>query len=149
MKRLPTVLLVALTLLAVTTVSDAQARGGGSDFGLGIALGEPSYLGLKFNQFPIIGLGWSAWRGIGHIHVDGWFINDRIARNWAWFLGLGAKTRLGAGNLPFTVGLRIPVGLQWFLRNNIELFGELVPGIAVFPSFGPWGDAAIGIRFYL
>lgn len=48
----------------------------------------------------------------------------------------------------FGLGIRIPLGLQWYATENIELFGEVVPGIQLIPSTAPDVDAGLGVRFH-
>lgn len=46
------------------------------------------------------------------------------------------------------IGIRVPFGLQYFINNNIEVFGEVVPGISLIPSTEFDVDAGIGARYY-
>lgn len=146
------VLLLTCLLLIVSAIQPVAAAER-APFGIGFALGEPSFLSLKYQKFAI-GAGWSGWASTLHVHADYWFLNDPIGSDgFKWYLGLGAKLRLlGQGqnswNSPFGIGVRVPVGLQYFIKSDVELFGELAPGLAIFP-FGPWADAGAGIRFYL
>ena len=144
-------LLFILTSTMVLSAGSSTSKN--NNFAAGIAIGESSYISLKVQNF-LIGAGWSGWKEVLHAHVDYWFVNEPLgSEGLRWFLGLGAKIRLfGKGetlwDAPFAIGVRVPVGLQYYIKPQIELFGEIAPGLAIFP-FGVWGDIAlIGIRFY-
>ena len=130
--------------------------------GVGIILGEPTGLSLKFDSFPLInnacmGIAWS-FSGYLHLHCDYWFMNPSLqtsGNQFNWYLGLGVKFLFyssGGNNRNNTTGLgmgaRVPVGLQYYLEKEWELFAELVPGIRFFPATDFDLDIGIGIRYH-
>ena len=138
-------LLLSLFLLIGTTQISAK-----QNIGIGVIIGNPTGLSLKFDNFPVMGIAWNT-AGYLHVHADYWLINKTLADPINWYLGLGGKVIFWTDHRSSNLGLgiRIPVGLQWFPFNNLELFGEIVPGLALFPATGFDWDAGIGARFYL
>ncbi|MES0490922.1 MAG: hypothetical protein ABUK01_13075 [Leptospirales bacterium] len=124
--------------------------------GIGVMGGDPNGITLKFNNFPVIELGYDLGWGGGSsgsfdLNVDYWIINKPLGgKNFFWFLGIGASVQYGAGsNSWFGVGARVPIGLQWFPVPKVEIFAEVAPGLAILPGLGLDVDFGVGVRFYI
>lgn len=124
--------------IAVMAVS-ASAR-----TALGVMIGEPTGLSLRMDRFPILGVAWSFRSDYMHVHCDYWLINKTLNAPLRWYLGLGA-----AVGVRTEVGLaaRVPLGLQIVPHRHIEIFGELVPGVAVLPGTDVYIAGALGVRY--
>ena len=116
-------------------------------------MGNGALFSFKVPKYPaIFGLGFSAGGGSFNLSVTGdwWLLNEHIAEIFYWYLGSGFY--LGAGSNHIGLGLRVPIGLQVFLIDPLELFIEAAPrfGIGIsplnFPEFGLM--AAVGFRFW-
>ncbi len=118
-----------------------------ADMGIGGIAGydQPTGLSFKLDNFPVVSLGWSVSGNWVQGTVDYWFINDKFERNFLWYLGMGAKAAIGND---FGLGLRIPVGAQWYFMPRFELFAELVPGFVILPTSGFDITGGIGLRFH-
>ncbi len=145
-KRQMTILLGILLFCVFTTGAVAQG------FGIGVIAGEPSGISMKSGSFPVIGIGWSTILNRLDATVDMWIINEALADPFNWYLGVGGKLGLRFADDkdggPVGLGVRVPVGLQWWLRGDIELFLELAPGLALLPSTVFDFGGGVGIRFY-
>ncbi len=119
--------------------------------GVGIVLGEPT--GLTFKSANLaIGLGWSFASADNRIDatIDWWLINDHFVEMLDWYLGAGAKVgiKLNQNTDIFNIGLRIPLGIQWWPAEELELFAEIAPGLLLVPATEPDISAGIGLRYY-
>ncbi len=137
------IVLIALLGMALLLPLSAFA-----DTGIGgiAGYGQPTGLSLKFNNFPVISLGWSLKSNWVEGTVDYWFINDKIDRGVLWYLGVGAKGSIGGS---YGMGLRVPIGIQWYFMPRFEFFGEIVPGFTILPASGFDMSGGIGLRFHL
>jgi hypothetical protein len=75
-----------------------------------------------------------------------------------WYVGAGLKLRFfddhnrdrhddNDGDF-LGIGVRVPLGLEFFIIPEVEIFGELVPGISLFPDTDFDLDGGIGARYY-
>jgi hypothetical protein len=126
--------------------------------GGGLFLGEPSGLSAKL-WFPETGFGidaLAAWsigdQGNLYLHSSAIYhlalIETEGGRYIIPSVGLGVLGRIG--DEP-NVGLRLPVGLSLFLFPSfpLELYGEISPGVGLFPSTDEEFGVGLGVRFYL
>jgi len=142
------IILIAIILLALPASSAPKK------FGAGIIIGEPTGISLKYLNFAS-GIAWSVQNHL-HIHVDYWIYNGLLKSPVNWFIGAGAKFRYMTKESKdrkekdnaFGFGFRIPVGLQWFVIPEVELFAELAPGISLFPGTAFDIDGGLGARYY-
>lgn len=118
-----------------------------ADVGIGGVAGysQPTGLTIKLNNFPVISLGWSLNGNWISGTIDYWLINKKIDRNVLWYFGAGVKAY---SSDPFGLTFRVPVGLQWYFVPAFELFGEIVPGMAILPDSAFDLSAGIGLRFH-
>ena len=149
-------LIITLTASVLIIMSAQNARALHTDgLGLGIIVGEPTGISIKYDDLAL-GLAWSV-KNHFHAHCDYWLHNAVLESPVNWFIGIGGKLKIftkdskGRGkneDSRLGAGVRIPVGLQYYIINQLELFGELVPGISVYPSTSFDLNAGIGIRYY-
>ncbi|OGQ25593.1 MAG: hypothetical protein A2138_04230 [Deltaproteobacteria bacterium RBG_16_71_12] len=155
----------------------AAATPQGRQFGVGLAVGYPIALTIKYMLKPDQGIaaGLGALSGFVYNHSSVTVFVDYVyhphlltageAFALTWYLGGGGQVIIndrfstpwvpgiqysgfGYGSVWFAA--RVPLGLNLALAQApIEVFLEAVPGILVFPvlSFGVGGS--IGVRFYL
>lgn len=123
-----------------------------ADMGIGVILGEPSGVSFRIGNFPVATVGWSFTNRIDAT-LDFWIINDDFIEFFDWYLGVGLRTgiKINQGNdntSIFALAVRVPIGLQWWIIENLELFVEAAPGVAILPSFGFDAGGGIGIRYF-
>ncbi|MDR2467713.1 MAG: hypothetical protein LBD22_01990 [Spirochaetaceae bacterium] len=156
MKKLMLVSVIGL-VLSIGTVHAKHPLG----FGIGLQAGWAGWgeggLTLKI---PVIPIFWTINGGSNALSVAGDFylLDLDIIKNLGWYVGAGAYAGFasfwGDGNTAVWLGGRIPVGLYWRPVPLLELYGQVVPSIAItfLPGFGLhtqyWG-ANIGIRLWI
>lgn len=130
----------------------------GSGWAVGIIIGEPTGLSLKYNTFPVMGIAWSIENHF-HFHADYWILNNTFldVDNLYYYVGVGGKISLWHQDdkpkdsddkeKDLGLGVRIPLGIQYFLIDEVEFFGEAVPGISLYPATDFDLDLAIGARY--
>ena len=120
---------------------------------LGLQFGTPTNvaLSLRFDQFPVIGLGWSfSSNGYIAITLDYWMLHNKINKSFFWYIGPGANIYLPINSShKLGIGLRAPVGLQWIPTKHLEVFGELAPYLNFIPDLTLSIQASIGFRYIL
>ncbi|MBN1523882.1 MAG: DUF3996 domain-containing protein [Spirochaetales bacterium] len=125
-----------------------------ADMGIGAILGEPTGLSFRIGQFPVLGAAWS-FRDYIHLHADFWILDFTVYAPVDLYVGVGGKVKIFVSESKttenqgssFSVGVRVPVGIQYFPIPEIELFLEITPGISLFPVTSFDADAGIGIRY--
>jgi len=152
MKRFTVLLFVISVILSGMQASAAEHSG----FGAGIIIGDPTGISLKYDKFAA-GIAWSL-DDYFHIHCDYWFYQADLVKQLNWFVGGGVKFKAfddhdnsrnhDSDDHSFGVGVRVPVGLQYFIVPRVEVFGEIVPGIYLFPDTDFDLDGGIGARYY-
>lgn len=130
-----------------------------NNMGIGIIVGEPTGFSFKYKNFPILGLAWSIENHL-HFHADYWLLNPSLKGPVKWFLGAGGKMTLLKQNenegkrnddkndSEFSLGIRIPAGIQYYIAPSLELFFEVAPGISVIPETDFDIDGGFGLRYY-
>ena len=115
--------------------------------GIGLVFGEPTGFSYKAGNLAI-GLGWSFASDKNRIDatIDWWLINKDFVETLDWYLGVGIKGKFGTDTVG--VGVRVPIGIQWWIADELELFAELAPGISLFPDTNPDLSGGIGLRYY-
>lgn len=146
-------LLSVLMIGFALTINTANAQQKGSNFGIGVMLGEPTGLSVKKwlndNTAFDIGAAWSLsdTNEALHLHTDflihNWF-NDNP--NLAFYYGIGGRTILDD---EAKLGIRIPLGLNYVFENGpFDVFVEAVPIFDIVPDTKFAGNGAVGLRFY-
>jgi hypothetical protein len=137
MKHSGRVLVVVVVLLALAAAG-AWAKGNSTGgLRLGLEFGNPhAVLIIRPAPFDFrIGYNFTD-NGNLFFAVDYRIVNAyKIVDFLHFFLGLGAYTDIYFNPADFTLGARIPVGLQVFLVNNVlELFLEVAPTVGFLPA---------------
>ena len=154
-----------ILVLSLTASVWAQQE---NDLGFGVILGEPA--GLTINKFIApnrsidAGVGWSFSENESlHLHADYLFHRfDRLTEShlndrYPLYYGLGLRVKFksdeddaDAQNFDDEmIGIRIPVGLSYFLDDQpIEFFVEVVPIVDLTPDFEFNVNATLGGRYY-
>ncbi len=150
-------------VLFSTTLYSPPGRAG--DFGLGVALGDPSMLVAQYRMAPgrwlDAGLSWNTTgRDSFYAHGDYlWNRPDIFKSKIPFFLFYGVGFRLTTREVDDKphpdkkqetgIGVRIPVGLSHFLPDpSFEFFAQLAPVVELIPDFEIDVDGGIGFRFY-
>lgn len=164
-----TVLLLFLLGVAVHGQSNSQAEDvdrlqlaglakGPAIVGGGVFFGEPSGVTAKL-WYPETGFSldalaaWSMTKD-AHLYLHGSaiyhlaLIETEGGRYITPYVGLGALFRFGEDP---GIGVRLPVGLSLFLFPSfpLEIFGEISPGVGLYPTTNEEFGFGIGARFYL
>ncbi|MCK5153982.1 MAG: hypothetical protein KAQ93_06440 [Spirochaetales bacterium] len=136
----------ALSLLLIMLILPVTAF---AEQGIGIVLGEPTGLSYKTGNLAI-GLGWSFATADSRIDAtaDWWLINDHLIEMFDWYLGAGIKLGLNLNNDIFNIGFRVPIGVQWWPVEQLEIFLEIAPGILLIPATEPDIGAGLGLRYH-
>ena len=145
-------------LLALLVAAPVSA-----DVGSGIILGDPTGLSALFDNRVAAAVAWDVSNYL-HLHADVWLIRRLLAEPVDWYLGVGGKVKIfnedtrGEGppwkseedDAPdgVGVGVRVPIGVQWYAMPELEAFGEIVPGISLFPRTDFDIDLGIGLRYH-
>lgn len=143
-------LVLMVILFAATIGTTVQASTGvGAVFGVRGNDGITSDVGLslKFNNFPVLGIKWG-FGGNGYLGgtMDYWFLNKPLSgRVLYWYMGAGAYVWIAND---FALGGRLPIGLQLWPVNKLEIFAEAAPSLAVLPGIDFVVDGAIGVRYH-
>lgn len=154
MKKL---MVIAIVLLVAMTVSvSADTLGIGGAFGLQPVGGLPGsnvMLSAKLPQLPfLLGLGFSVGTGDFELGItaDWWAIQQNLVTFVNFYAGPGLY--VGVANA-FEIGARVPIGINIYPLEILELFVEVAPTITaqfgdpiVFPKFALQG--AFGFRFW-
>ena len=146
---------VVILLLLCLIIPFASA-----DVGVGIILGDPTGISALFNERVALGVAWDVERHF-HAHADVWLLNEVLEPPVEWFLGVGGKMKVFTTDTKgppwaedeepdteFGIGARVPVGLQWYPIPELEVFGEIAPGLQVLPATRFDVDAGIGVRYH-
>jgi len=145
-----------LAILAVLVAFQAQATPRGN-FGLGIIVGEPTGIDMKFflNESNAIegAVAWSL-NGNNNLHLQAEYLYHNYTLitvekgQLPFFFGLGGRVVLRE-NADDVIGIRIPVGLAYEFDGGIfDVFAELVPVMDLFPDTEFDFEAALGVRFW-
>ncbi|MCU0915647.1 MAG: DUF3996 domain-containing protein [Planctomycetes bacterium] len=154
-----------LTVVLVFMGTSAFAQ---DQLGLGLILGEPTGLSVKYwldDEHAIDGAaGWSFWDDDGfQLHADYLWHNYELLDlgetegRVPVYYGLGARLKFenddnrGRGDDDDTVfGIRAPLGITYrFANEPLDLFAEIVPVLDLTPDVELNLNLAVGIRIYV
>lgn len=147
-------LLFFILIISATAFSNVHAQGRPGNTELGIILGEPTGVSLKFWQSGTTAVdaavAWSFGRHESvHIHADYLKHKPLDVNSGSLYLyyGIGARALL-SDNARF--GARIPVGLQYIIPSSrLSLFFEVAPLLDLAPATDFGVNGGIGIRYFL
>ncbi|MFQ3547969.1 MAG: hypothetical protein SNJ56_06485 [Termitinemataceae bacterium] len=152
-------LLFGAALLLVTSMTFAGPAG---LTGLGVygslgstagTLGGGIGISLKWGSFPVVGLKYDVNSSRFNASLDYYVIDaEGLASNLSYFLGAGLYAGIAGGsggNAAFDMGLRMPIGLQFWPVKKFELFFAPVIAIPLIPSpsFGFGAEFGARVRF--
>jgi len=151
-------LVMAVLLLAAASANAAPQE----DFGIGLIVGEPTGLSLKYWLDDERAIDAAAAESFSEndsfqLHGD-YLIHDYDlfgADELPFYCGLGARLKLkdddgsGRNRRHDIFGIRIPLGITYIFEDAaVDLFFELVPVLDLSPEVELDIGAAAGIRFY-
>jgi hypothetical protein len=132
------------------------------DFGIGIIVGEPTGLSLKYwldEEHAVDGA--AAW---SYSENDSFQLHsDYLIHNYDWlesdklpvYYGIGARVKFkdddgrGRNENHAIFGIRAPIGITYLFEDEpVDLFFEVVPVLDLSPEVELDINAALGIRFY-
>ena len=143
--------LIVLTLLSGNILL-AQGREG---FGLGIMLGEPTGLSLKFTSNLAAGVAWSFVDDSNlHFHLDYlkytnlFSSSSGLREKMPFYYGVGGRFKIREDK-DSIVGVRVPLGISYLPDSlPIDIFLEIVPILDVVPDVDFGINSALGARYY-
>lgn len=149
-------IVAVVLMIAVTMAGMADTLGIGAAWSLSALGGLPNsaMLSLKVPQLPIL-WGVAAQFGAGDFNMgltaDWWLYQQNLVSFIGLYVGPGVYLSLPQ---PFEIGGRIPIGLNAYPLDFLELFVEIAPAIVLFssdsgvtiPNFRFQG--ALGVRFW-
>ncbi len=146
---------VFLCLVGIFLLAGPSVAKGGSGWGIGVIIGEPT--GLSFKSWSgrttaiDAAAAWS-FRGEGkfHVHMDYLLHNYRVFNvkrgKLPLYYGIGVRAKFEEET---RVGVRIPVGVCYLFRNEpLDVFFEIVPVLDLTPETDFDINASIGIRYF-
>jgi hypothetical protein len=151
------IMIIALILVTVVAMSGfADTFGVGAAFSLNAIGGLPSaaMLSVKVPQLPILwGIGLQLGGGTFNLAMtaDWWLYQQNLVSFIGLYVGPGLYLSVPE---PFEIGGRVPVGLNAYPLDFLEIFIELAPALVFFssdagitiPNFRL--QAAFGFRFW-
>lgn len=148
-------------IVLLLAVSSANARSQ-DDFGIGIIIGEPTGLSLKYwldEECAVDGA--AAWSNSENdsfqLHGDYLIHNYELleADKLPVYYGIGARLKFkdsdgrGRNENYAMFGIRVPFGVTYlFEYEPLDLFFEVVPVLDLSPDVEVDINAAVGLRFY-
>ncbi|MBK7631541.1 MAG: outer membrane beta-barrel protein [Ignavibacteriales bacterium] len=143
-------------MILLITIFSGAAFAQSNGFGLGIILGEPTGISVKYwttssTAFDF-GLGYSLKKNSRlHLHADYLFHVKNLAHtteNISFYYGPGARLRV-VENGDSRLGFRFDVGLVWIPRNApVDVFLEIAPLLDIIPQTDFSVNGGIGIRYF-
>jgi hypothetical protein len=112
-------------------------------------LGGGVGLSLKWGSFPVVGLQYNLSSERLNAAFDYYVVDAQgLAENLSYFVGGGlyAGVATAGEDIAFDFGLRIPVGLQFWPVQKLELFIAPVLAIPLLPAPGVDFGAEFGAR---
>jgi len=148
-------------IVFLLAASSANARTQ-DDFGIGVIIGEPTGLSLKYwldEERAIDGA--AAW---SYSENDSFQLHgDYLIHNYEWlearempvYYGIGARLKFkdsdgrGRNENDAILGIRVPLGITYlFDEAPLDMFFELVPVLDIAPDVDLDLNAALGLRYY-
>ena len=148
-------------IVFLLAASSANARTQ-DDFGIGVIIGEPTGLSLKYwldEERAIDGA--AAW---SYSENDSFQLHgDYLIHNYEWlearempvYYGIGVRLKFkdsdgrGRNENDAILGIRVPLGITYlFDEAPLDMFFELVPVLDIAPDVDLDLNAALGLRYY-
>lgn len=117
------------------------------------SLGGGVGLSLKWASFPVVGLKYDFNDTRFNASLDYFVIDaEGLASNLSYFLGAGIYAGIAGGSngddAAFDMGLRMPIGLQFWPVKKFELFFAPVISIPLYPAPDFGFGAELGARVH-
>ncbi len=170
-RTIPLLLLLSFCLSAPVAFSQANTQAeernrielaslaeGPAILGGGLFFGEPSGLTGKL-WFPETGFAVDALMAWSFTNQHNFYLHSSLIYHLALIeteggryivpsVGLGVLGRMGDNG---SIGIRIPAALSLFLFPSLplEFYGEVSPGIGLYPATNEEFGVGLGVRFYL
>ena len=154
LKRIVSIALGVVILASASALASAETRGKG-DFGLGIILGDPAGVNLKYWTGSTTALSaafaWSVGTEKAFLAHADYLIHDfnlfRVKTGQLGvYYGVGGRLRT---NGKTRIGVRIPLGVTYvFDRIPIDVFFEVAPLLDVIPETKGDVQGGVGVRLY-
>jgi hypothetical protein len=167
---------LALSFLALTSLTDTsqsafaassdKPTGNGGNLGLGVMLGDPTGVDLKYwlerDRALHFGLAY-AFDNYGELLGDYLFefphaFNGKEGAQFIPYVGIGGALFFGSAdkghdfhgyNDSVALGVRIPLGIEFIPHGTpIGLTAEIAPGIGLIPGTFGFVQGYVGARFY-
>jgi len=152
------ILIVGLLLVLLAT-GTAAARNQlgigvyGNIVGNGAGAGGGFGLTIRMATFPVIGVEWNFLYLSSMIgaSLDWWFLNLPITEAFSYYIGVGGYASITTADPVSTLnfGARLPIGLQVFPIEQLELFAEGTPMLTFLPTINWAISVRIGFRILL
>lgn len=151
-------ILSGLFIMLMTAVASAKDQAGiglyGNLVGNGTGAGGGIGLTLRYGTFPVIGLEWNLLNNYSLIggSMDWWVVNLPLAGIISYYIGIGgyfAMTSVNNAPNTFIFGGRVPLGIQVYPIDPLELFLEASPMIIVIPTIDWTISVRVGFRVLL
>lgn len=127
--------------LAALFLSTASLSATAGKFAIGAAVGSPTFIGnilIAMGNFVALdidfGLSNWGWRGYDpgeaqfFAAVDFLLWQPKIVDSLSFFVGVGPRMVADGNN--FSLGARVPLGIDWQAHEKVSVFFKLVPGVA-------------------
>lgn len=147
-------IIIAILLCTLFTGIFAQTKG----LGVGIMLGEPTGVGVKFWLDKIsaldLGLAWSFLEPVSfRIHGDylAHFLNPfpEPLNNLFFYAGLGIRVNISTLPEMIALGIRIPLGIGYFINAlPLDIFLEIAPGLNLLLETASTIGFLFGVRYF-
>jgi hypothetical protein len=151
------VLLVIAFALFLTGSIFARGANGLGLYGNLVGSGTGAFtggLGLTYmhGDFPVLGLEYMLLDKASSLGVscDWWIVNGGLAGSLGYYIGVGGflGMRSGDNSSAFSLGGRIPFGLQAWVLNPLEIFLEIAPLVGFLPSLNINFNLRLGFRVH-
>lgn len=127
------------------------------DFGLGLIIGDPTGVNLKYmlsEEMAVDGAIGFGILGGEHLHIHSDILWQFEIKQWPaggldFYLGVGPKLGIGHGKYDILLGARGPIGISFlFTGAPIDIFLEAAAGLWIIEKVDFDLDAAIGARYW-
>ena len=154
MKKILIISGMLLMLLAGNAAADRSVMNGigiyGNLVGNGTGTGGGLGLTLRYSSFPVLGIEWNVLPNLTILggSLDWWVINEPLGGIFSYYVGIGgyAAVNTSGQTSTFHFGGRVPLGLQVYPFDPLELFLEASPMIVFLPTMDWTLSVRLGFR---
>ncbi len=143
------IILIVLATLLVTPVFSAVQ---GSDIGVGLTLGYPTGLTMRYDMDDFRVLGNLTWDFGSGFYIDGGALFDITTVDLGDIpleINGGALVGLGMSSSKFAASVNGVIGASYYLEEYpVEVFLNLAPGLAILPGLGFSFKGGLGALWY-